>query len=58
MKKFIRELHSVTTYVNVSPSINYGSLLQMYCVGINDNYTMSLPLQILPLLAADFDGRS
>lgn len=29
----------------------------MFVVGMNeDNYTMSLPLQILPLLAADFDG--
>ncbi len=28
----------------------------MFCVGINFNYTMSLPLQILTPLAADFDG--
>lgn len=28
----------------------------MFCVGINFNYTMSLPLQVLPPLAADFDG--
>ena len=28
----------------------------MYCVGINDSYTMSVPLQILRPLAADFDG--
>lgn len=42
--------------INRNPSINYGSLLQMYVVGINDNYTMSIPLQILKPLAADFDG--
>jgi hypothetical protein len=28
----------------------------MFCVGINFNYTISVPLQILPPLAADFDG--
>lgn len=43
--------------INRNPSINYGSLLQMYCVGINnDSYAMSVPLQILNTLGADFDG--
>lgn len=42
--------------INRNPSIAYGSLLQMYCKGINYDYTMSMPLQVLPLLAADFDG--
>ena len=28
----------------------------MYCVGINFNYCMSVPLNILVPLAADFDG--
>lgn len=28
----------------------------MRCVGINDNYTMSVPLQILKPLGGDFDG--
>lgn len=45
--------------VNRNPSIQFGSLLQMFCIGMNDDwsndYTMSIPLQILPLLAADFD---
>lgn len=27
----------------------------MFVVGINDSYTMSLPNQILPLLAGDYD---
>lgn len=44
-------------------TIGYGSILQMYCVGISDQtekfeYVMQLPLQILPLLAADFDKLS
>ena len=41
--------------INRNPSISRGSLLQMYCVDMTFNYTMALPLQILPLLAADFD---
>ena len=28
----------------------------MFCVGINFNYCMSVPLQVLVPLAADFDG--
>lgn len=40
------------------PTINYGSILQMYCVGYTDTLTMSVPLQCLSSLAADFDGES
>lgn len=43
--------------INRNPTIAYGGILQMYCVGINYNYTMGIPLQILSLLAADFDNR-
>ena len=42
--------------MNGAPTINYGSIMFMRCVGINDNYTMSVPLQILKPLAGDFDG--
>ena len=43
--------------VNRNPTISYGSILQMFCIGINLNdYTMAVPLQILQLQAADFDG--
>lgn len=42
--------------INRNPSINYGSILQMYCVDMAFNYTMALPLQILSPLAGDFDG--
>ena len=46
--------------INRNPTISYGSILQMYCIGISDTtekfeYVLQLPLQILPLLAADFD---
>lgn len=44
--------------INRNPSLALGSILQMYVVGISDptdkfEYVMQLPLQILPLLAAD-----
>lgn len=42
--------------INRNPTISYGGILQMYVVDICDSYTLGLPLQILPLLAADFDG--
>jgi len=38
-------------------TLNYGSILQMFCVGISgdepNNYTMEIPLLILPGLNAD-----
>ena len=39
--------------INRNPTIQYGSILQMFCIGMTDTYTMAVPLQILPLLAAD-----
>lgn len=42
--------------INRNPTIGYGSILQMYCVGFTQTYTMAIPLQPLPLLGADFDG--
>lgn len=42
--------------INRNPTICYGSILQMYCVGITDTLTMGIPLQVLRLLVADFDG--
>lgn len=42
--------------INRNPTIAFGGILQMYCVDINDAYVMAIPLPILPLLAADFDG--
>lgn len=31
--------------------------MQMFCVGFTDTLTMSVPLQALKPLAADFDGK-
>lgn len=39
--------------INRNPSINYGSILLMHCVGMSFSYTMSVPLQILAPLAGD-----
>ncbi len=45
----------IPVIINRNPTINYGSILQMFCVGITDSYTMELPLQVLVPLGADFD---
>ena len=37
-------------------TIAYGGILQMFCVGFTETYTMAVPLQVLRSLAADFDG--
>lgn len=42
--------------INRNPTIQYGSILQMYCIGINLSFTMSMPLSVLSPLGADFDG--
>lgn len=46
--------------INRNPTLQYGSILQMFCVGVSDddpdNYTMEVPLLILRGLNADFDG--
>lgn len=42
--------------INRNPTIGLGSILQMFCIGFTDTYTMQVPLQPLPLLKADFDG--
>ena len=45
--------------INRNPTINYGSQLAMKIVKITrdiNNHTMGLPIPILPVLNADFDG--
>lgn len=44
--------------LNRNPTIAYGSILQMFCVGYTDDLTIRVPLQVLQPLAADFDGDS
>jgi hypothetical protein len=41
--------------------LNYGSILCLKVVGIKEDYedlTMSVPLNILQLMGADFDGKT
>ena len=42
--------------INRNPTISYGSILQMFCIGYTDDMVMGLPLQVLAPLGADFDG--
>lgn len=42
--------------INRNPTIARGGILQMFCVAMTDTFTMGIPLQVLELLAADFDG--
>ena len=34
-------------------TIAYGGILQMFCIGFTETYTMAVPLQVLKSLAAD-----
>jgi len=43
----------------MNPSLNYGSILTMRVVGVKEDYddlTLSVPLNVLALFGADFDG--
>lgn len=48
--------HGIPCLVNRNPTITYGSIQQMYIIDVCDNYTLQMPLQILPYFNADFDG--
>lgn len=43
----------IPVLINRNPTICYGSIMQMFCVGYTDTLTMSVPLQALKPLAAD-----
>ena len=42
--------------INRNPTIRYGSIMAMKVVGINDSFTLSMPLSVLSSFGADFDG--
>lgn len=42
--------------INRNPTIAYGSILQMFCIGMTDTFSIEIPLRILKLMGADFDG--
>lgn len=56
--KIIRELIKmrISIILNRNPTISYGSILYMEVVDISFDYSMQIPLGVLPLFAADFDG--
>lgn len=54
----IKDQGGIPIIINRNPTINYGSIFKMKCIGINMDYTMSISLLILKPLAADFDGDS
>ena len=43
----------IPVLINRNPTINYSSILQMYCAKMTTGYTMGIPLQILKGLGAD-----
>lgn len=53
IEQFINDKGYLPLLINRNPTINYGSILYMRCVGINNNYTMSVPLQILKPLGGE-----
>ena len=57
---YILKKHKPKIIINRNPTINYGSLLCVKVKSIKnefpEDYTMSMPVQILPVLNADFDG--
>ena len=42
--------------VNRNPTLGYGSILCCFCVGMTDSFVMKLPLRVLAMMNADFDG--
>ena len=53
IEQFINDKGYLPLLINRNPTINYGSIMFMRCVGINNNYTMSVPLQILKPLGGE-----
>lgn len=53
---FIKDSGGLSVLINRNPTIAYGGILSVKCVGINMNYTMSISVLSLKPLAADFDG--
>ena len=46
-------MRGLPVIIGRNPTLAYGSILQMVCVGITNTYTLAVPLQILKFLAAD-----
>lgn len=46
----------IPVILNRNPTIEFGSIQQMYVTGFNFGYAIGIPLQILEFFGADFDG--
>ena len=55
LEGLIRDNEGIDVIINRNPTISLGSILAMKCIGIEYNYTMSMPVSVLKGLAADFD---
>ena len=55
LEGLIRDSDGIDVIINRNPTISLGSILAMKCIGIEYNYTMSMPVSVLKGLAADFD---
>jgi DNA-directed RNA polymerase beta' subunit len=58
--KYLIKKKKTRWLINRNPSINYGSILCMKIKEVKadkDDYTMSIPIQVLKVLNADFDGK-
>lgn len=57
IESYIKESdRGLPVLINRNPTIARGGILSCKVVGINNDYTMSISLLVLKLLAADFDG--
>ena len=54
----IKDSDGLPLLINRNPTIQYGGILAVKCIGLNMNSTMSISLFVLKPLAADFDGDS
>ena len=50
------EDHGLPVIINRNPTIAYGGILSVKCIGINMDYTMSISILVLQSMGADFDG--
>lgn len=59
LMKFIIKRDKPRVFINRNPTINYGSFDVMHVIDVTgdlDNYTLSMPVQVLAEYNADFDG--
>lgn len=48
--------YGIPCLINRNPTISFGGIICMHCIGISTGYTLEMPLAVLDGLGADFDG--